>query len=150
MDISLVDVPGLNCNSVKTTALFVQQEEIDIVAFVVSAENHLTESAQNFLKNASNKKAYLFVIVNKFDQIKNKEKCRCMVLEQIKELSPCTYEDANNLVYFVDSLVGRDNPSFEELKASLRSFILVKRAKSKLNPALKYLSKVVELRDGLH
>ncbi|KAI0247595.1 hypothetical protein BJV78DRAFT_1397282 [Lactifluus subvellereus] len=139
VDISLIDAPGLNRDSVRTTALFARQEEIDVIVFVVSAENHLTESARNFLKTASNEKAYLFIVVNKFDQIKNKDKCRRMVLEQIKELSPRTYEDASHLVHFVDSLVGKDDSSFEDLEASLRSFVLVKRAKSKLNPASTYL-----------
>jgi mitofusin len=143
VDISLIDAPGLNRDSVKTTALFARQEEIDVVVFVVSAENHLTESARNFLKNASNEKAYVFVVVNKFNQIKNKEKCRRMVLEQVKELSPRTYEDANDLVHFVDSLEGKDDPSFEDLEAALRSFVLVKRAKSKLNPASTYLSNLI-------
>ncbi|KAI0292651.1 hypothetical protein B0F90DRAFT_1645124 [Multifurca ochricompacta] len=143
VDISLIDAPGLNRDSIKTTALFARQQEIDVVVFVVSAENHLTESARNFLKNASNEKAYVFVVVNKFDQIKNKEKCRRMVLEQIKELSPRTYEDANDLVHFVDSLAGKDDPSFEDLEDSLRSFVLVKRSKSKLNPASTYLSNLL-------
>jgi mitofusin len=57
VDISLIDAPGLNRDSVKTTALFARQEEIDVVVFVVSVENHLTESARNFLKTASNEKA---------------------------------------------------------------------------------------------
>ena len=143
VDISLIDAPGLNRDSVKTTALFARQEEIDVIVFVVSAENHLTESARSFLRNASNEKTYLFVVVNKFDQIKNKDKCRRMVLEQIRELSPRTYEDANDLVHFVDSLIGKDDPPFEDLEAALRSFVLVKRAKSKLNPASTYLSNLL-------
>jgi len=143
VDISLIDAPGLNRDSLKTTALFSRQEEIDVVVFVVSAENHLTESARSFLKNASNEKAYLFIVVNKFDQIKNKEKCRRTVLEQIRQLSPRTYEDADDLVHFVDSLVGKDDPPFEDLEASLRSFVLGKRAKSKLNPASTYLSNLL-------
>jgi hypothetical protein len=69
-------------------------------------------------KNASNEKAYVFVVVHKFNLIKNKEKCRRMVLEQVKELSPRTYEDANDLVHFVDSLEGKDDPSFEDLEAA--------------------------------
>jgi mitofusin 2 len=140
VDISLIDAPGLNRDRIKTTALFARQEEIDVIIFVVSAENHLTESAQNFFKNASNEKAYVFVVVNKFDQIKNKEKCRHTILEQIKEFSPRTYEDASNLVHFVDSLGGKNDPSFEDLEVSLHSFVLFKRAKSKLNPASTYLS----------
>lgn len=44
VDISLIDSPGLNIDSVKTTALFSQQEEIDVIVFVVNAENHFTLS----------------------------------------------------------------------------------------------------------
>lgn len=143
VDISLIDAPGLNRDRIKTTALFARQEEIDVVVFVVSAENHLTESAQSFFRNASNEKAYLFIVVNKFDQIKDKEKCRRMVLEQIRQLSPRTYEDENDLVHFVDSLEGKDDPPFEDLEAALRSFVLFKRAKSKLNPVSTYLSNLL-------
>jgi len=138
--ISLIDPPGLNRDGIQTRALFARQEEIDIVVFVVSAGDYLTKSAKSFLRNASNEKAYVFVAVNKFDQIKNKETCRRMVLEQIRELIPRTYEDANDLVHFMDSLVGKDDPSFEDLKAAIRSFVLVKGAKSKLNPVSTYLS----------
>jgi mitofusin len=44
IDIALIDSPGLNTDSVKTTAVFARQEEIDVVVFVVSAENHFTLS----------------------------------------------------------------------------------------------------------
>lgn len=44
VDIALIDSPGLNTDSVKTTAVFARQEEIDVVVFVVSAENHFTLS----------------------------------------------------------------------------------------------------------
>ncbi|EPQ54806.1 hypothetical protein GLOTRDRAFT_77565 [Gloeophyllum trabeum ATCC 11539] len=143
VDISLIDAPGLNRDSLKTTALFSRQEEIDVVVFVVSAENHFTLSAKEFLWNASNEKAYVFIVVNKFEGIKNKDKCRRLVLEQIKQLSPRTYEDAEDLVHFVDSAAALDGtseqPSFENLESSLRSFVLVKRAKSKLAPVSNYL-----------
>ncbi|EPQ26192.1 uncharacterized protein PFL1_06128 [Pseudozyma flocculosa PF-1] len=103
VDIALIDAPGLNRDSLKTTALFARQEEIDVVVFVVSAENHFTLSAKEFLWNASHDKAYVFIVVNKYDQIRNKDKCRKLVLEQIRQLSPRTYDDAANLVHFVDS-----------------------------------------------
>jgi len=98
VDISLIDAPGLNRDSLQTTALFAQQEEIDVVVFVVSAENHFTLSAKEFLSTASKEKAYLFIVVNKYDDIKNKEKCKRLVLEQIQLLSPQTYNDAADLV----------------------------------------------------
>lgn len=44
VDIALIDSPGLNTDSIKTTAVFARQEEIDVVVFVVSAENHFTLS----------------------------------------------------------------------------------------------------------
>ena len=147
VDISLIDAPGLNRDSLKTTAVFARQEEIDVVVFVVSAENHFTLSAKEFLWNASNEKAYLFIVVNKYDQIKNKEKCRRLVLEQIKQLSPRTYEDAEDLVHFVDSASALQpftaNPSFDDLEQSLRSFVLVRRSKSKLQPVSTYLSNLL-------
>jgi mitofusin len=147
VDISLIDAPGLNRDSLKTTALFTRQEEIDVVVFVVSAENHFTLSSKEFLWNASNEKAYVFIVVNKFEQIKNKEKCRRLVLDQVKQLSPRTYEDAQDLVHFVDSAAAlrpyTANPAFDDLESSLRSFVLVKRSKSKLQPASTYLSNLL-------
>jgi mitofusin len=46
VDIALIDSPGLNTDSIKTTAVFARQEEIDVVVFVVSAENHFTLSVK--------------------------------------------------------------------------------------------------------
>ncbi|KAF9068562.1 hypothetical protein BDP27DRAFT_1363982 [Rhodocollybia butyracea] len=147
VDISLIDAPGLNRDSLKTTALFARQEEIDVVVFVVSAENHFTLSAREFLTNASKEKAYLFIVVNKFEQIKNKDKCRRLVLEQIKQLSPRTYENADDLVHFVDSAAALQpytaSPTFDDLESSLRSFVLVKRSKSKLHPVSTYLNNLL-------
>ncbi|TCD65823.1 mitofusin [Steccherinum ochraceum] len=142
VDISLIDAPGLNRDSIKTTALFARQEEIDVVVFVVSAENHFTLSAKEFLWNASNEKAYLFIVVNKYEQIRDKAKCRRLILEQIKQLSPRTYGDAEDLVHFVDSSAAMESgsSSFSNLESELRSFVLVKRAKSKLTPASTYLT----------
>ena len=147
VDISLIDAPGLNRDSLQTTAVFARQEEIDVVVFVVSAENHFTLSAKEFLQNASAEKAYVFIVVNKYDQIKNKEKCRRLVLDQIKQLSPRTYDDSENLVHFVDSATALNpsafNPSFDELEQALRSFVLVKRSRSKLQPVSTYLSNLL-------
>lgn len=148
VDIALIDAPGLNTDSVKTTNLFARQDEIDVVVFVVSAENHFTLSAKEFLWNASNDKAYVFIVVNKYDQIRNKERCRQRVLEQIRQLSPRTYEDAENLVHFVDSsAIDHDAPtvpsSFTQMEAALREFVLHKRSVSKLQPAQTYLLKVL-------
>ncbi|KAI8816029.1 uncharacterized protein EV422DRAFT_335216 [Fimicolochytrium jonesii] len=155
VDISLIDSPGLNIDSIKTTALFSQQEEIDVIVFVVNAENHFTLSGREFLTTAGKEKAYIFIVVNRFDQIKRKDRCRREILAQIQQISPATYEDADTLVHFVsaqqtllhnpdeplkpDSLV----PQFVKLEESLRSFILEKRSRSKLAPAKIYLSNLL-------
>jgi mitofusin len=49
VDVTLIDSPGLNRDSIKTMAVFAQQEEIDAVIFVVNAENHFTLSVRQRL-----------------------------------------------------------------------------------------------------
>ncbi|KAL8947083.1 MAG: hypothetical protein Q9222_006600, partial [Ikaeria aurantiellina] len=103
VDISIIDAPGLNSDSLKTTAIFARQEEIDVVVFVVNAANHFTLSAKDFLFNAAVEKAYIFVVVNGYDNIKNKKKCQTAVLEQLAKLSPRTFKESSELVHFVSS-----------------------------------------------
>lgn len=103
VDITLIDAPGLNADSVKTTAVFARQEEIDVVVFVVSAANHFTLSAKEFIWQAAHEKAYMFMVVNGFDNIRDKERCQRLILEQIQKLSPYTFKDAAELVHFVSS-----------------------------------------------
>ncbi|KAI7862466.1 hypothetical protein BDF14DRAFT_1855031 [Spinellus fusiger] len=147
VDIALIDSPGLNTDSVKTTAVFARQEEIDVVVFVVSAENHFTLSGKEFLWNAANEKTHIFIVVNRFDSIRDKERCKRLILEQIRQLSPSTYADADDLVHFVsagnvDLAPGSralDAPDFARLEERLRAFVLGNRTKSKLSPAKHYL-----------
>ena len=103
VDISIIDAPGLNSDSLKTTAVFARQEEIDVVVFVVSAANHFTLSAKEFILNAAHEKAYIFIVVNGFDNIRDKERCQRIVLEQVNKLSPRTFKESAELVHFVSS-----------------------------------------------
>ncbi|KAL8795070.1 MAG: hypothetical protein Q9195_002367, partial [Heterodermia aff. obscurata] len=103
VDISIIDAPGLNSDSLKTTAVFARQEEIDVVVFVVNAANHFTLSAKEFIWNAAMEKAYLFIVVNGFDNIRDKERCQRMILEQVATLSPRTFKESSELVHFVSS-----------------------------------------------
>lgn len=147
VDISLIDAPGLNTDSMKTTAVFARQEEIDVIVYVVAAENHFTLSAKEFIWNAANEKAYIFIVVNRFDNIRNKgkDKCQKAILEQVAAMSPQTYKDAQELVHFVSSNAVVDGTDaakvkdFEDLEEALRIFVLEKRARSKLAPAKTYL-----------
>jgi mitofusin len=204
VDIALIDAPGLNNDSLKTTAVFARQEEIDVVVFVVSAANHFTLSAKEFIFNAAREKAYMFMVVNGFDQIRDQKRCQEMILKQVAHLSPATFKESSELVHFVSSnaipvLQGGgpgpggaggsggsgsssgggngENPGgddgddddtgkhgepgsspkdkkgkgkekekqqdFDELEASLRRFVLEKRARSKLAPAKTYLMNVL-------
>ncbi|KAF3902861.1 hypothetical protein AA313_de0207755 [Arthrobotrys entomopaga] len=150
VDIALIDAPGLNMDSVQTTAVFARQEEIDVVVFVVSAENHFTLSAKEFLWNAANEKAYLFIVVNRFDNIRDKARCQRMILDQIANISPSTFNDSQDLVHFVSSnavIDGKDpdkSHDFDNLESSLRGFVLDKRARSKLGPAKSYLLNLLQ------
>ena len=206
LDIALIDAPGLNNDSLKTTAVFARQEEIDVVVFVVSAANHFTLSARDFISDAAREKAYIFMVVNGFDNIKNKERCQEQILKQVAHLSPATFKESSELVHFVSSnavpvtpvggssgagsAAGRSGPNhpsggpgddpdddeeesegkhgepgvpadkgkgkelekirdFQELEASLRRFVLEKRARSKLAPAKTYLMNVLGDLDSL-
>ncbi|KAI0530296.1 hypothetical protein GGR58DRAFT_241155 [Xylaria digitata] len=103
VDIALIDAPGLNSDTTKTTAIFARQEEIDVVVFVVSAANHFTQSAKEFIWAAAAEKAYIFMVVNGFDMIRDKERCQKMILDQVYGLSPRTYKESSELVHFVSS-----------------------------------------------
>ncbi|KAK7416821.1 mitofusin [Neonectria magnoliae] len=103
VDIALIDAPGLNSDTTKTTAIFARQEEIDVVVFVVSAANHFTQSAKEFIWAAAAEKAYIFIVVNGYDQIKDKERCQKMIMDQVKGLSPRTSKESSELVHFVSS-----------------------------------------------
>ena len=159
IDIKLIDAPGLNMDLYQTTQVFSRQEEIDLVVFVVLAENHFTLSAKEFIAAAAAEKRYVFVVVNRFDNIRDQEKCKRRILDQIKDLSPETHKNAAEFVHFVSSTDayggdggddpgdddhgGNDDPNspdFDALEASLRKFILDKRAISKLLPAKDFLT----------
>jgi len=152
VDISLIDSPGLNIDSLKTTALFAQQEEIDVIVFMVNAENHFTLSGKEFLTNAGKEKGYIFIVINRFDQIEEPERCKRDILSQIEKISPKTYADADNLVHFVSAKRtlqehkkgNHGTKEFDDLEQCLRTFILEKRCKSKLNPAKLYLENVLK------
>ncbi|ATY58605.1 GTPase domain [Cordyceps militaris] len=103
VDIALIDAPGLNFDNTKTTAIFSRQEEIDVVVFVVSAANHFTQSAQEFITTAAAEKAYIFMVVNGYDNIRDKERCQKTILEQVGRFSPRTRKEADELVHFVSS-----------------------------------------------
>ncbi|KKA28057.1 hypothetical protein TD95_001549 [Thielaviopsis punctulata] len=103
VDIALIDAPGLNSDTTKTTAVFARQEEIDVVVFVVSAANHFTMTAQEFITTAAAEKAYMFMVVNGFDVIRDKKRCEQTILKQVNNLSPDTYRESKELVHFVSS-----------------------------------------------
>ncbi|KAJ2742118.1 mitofusin [Coemansia sp. BCRC 34301] len=151
VDVALIDSPGLNRDSLKTTQLFARQEEIDVVVFVVNAENHFTLSGQDFLVSAGNEKARIFIVVNRFDAIRRKDRCERMILDQIRDLSPLTYAERSDLVHFVSAHEqlaaersgGSGAESFSRMEKSLRSFALEQRFKSKLAPAQRYAMNVL-------
>ena len=153
LEISLIDSPGLNHDFLQTMNLFAQQEDIDVIIFLVNAANHLTLSASEFLRSATKEKDYIFVVVNRFDDIKNQDKCRRVVLQQISQVLPKTFEASNELVHFVSareysSAISKEGEypdtnlyyrAFVDLKRALRSYIIEKRPITKLLPAKTYL-----------
>lgn len=154
VDICLIDAPGLNVSAVTTTELFGRQEEIDLVIFVVSAENHFTQSANEFVADTAREKSLLFIAINNFDKIRDKERCKARVLSQVKQIAPDTHKGASDFVHFVSSK-GQDpedpddgdpysdRDGLDRLEDGLRNFILEKRSASKLEPARTYMNNVL-------
>jgi mitofusin len=110
---------------------------------------------------AGKEKSYIFIVVNRFDMITRRaDRCRREILDQIKEISPETFADADTLVHFVSAKQcleeTPDDPrtveDFLRLEDCLRSFVLDKRSKSKLAPARRYLlnllGDIILLADG--
>lgn len=158
VDISLIDSPGLNMDSMQTAEVMSRQEEIDLVIFVVNAENQLTLSAKDFIALASREKKFMFFVVKKFDRIRDKQRCKDLVLKQIRDLSPETHKSSSQFIHFLTHNSGGDpygdppsdsddeyegNPDFDHLENSLRNFVLKKRSVSKLLPAKTYLCKLL-------
>lgn len=161
VDICLIDAPGLNVDVDKTQELFGRQEEIDLVIFVVSAENHLTQSSKEFIKDTSREKSLVFMVVNNYDKIRDRERCQKRILDQVADLVPETHKGKGDFVHFVSSQstddpapasspapdspppppfgFGPGSPDFDRLEASLREFVLEKRSSSKLLPARNFL-----------
>jgi len=102
---------------------------------------------------AMKEKAYIFVVVNRFDSIENKERCKREIMNQLRDIAPRTFHDAPHLVHFVSSksVLMNSTPEpnsdtdmkikdFLRLEDCLCDFILSKRARSKLSPAKLFLS----------
>ncbi|KAL0075820.1 hypothetical protein J3Q64DRAFT_1370671 [Phycomyces blakesleeanus] len=134
-----IDSPGLDADSNKTSAIYAGQDDIDAVVFVVNAQNQLTLSAKTFLQKASMEKKPLFIIVNRFDTIKDKVNCKRKILDQIHQVSPSTYEQAEDRVHFVDLPLDAPPASFATLESNLRTFAVEHRMHTKLLPAKRYL-----------
>lgn len=155
VDICLIDAPGLNVDTLQTEEVFGRQEEIDLVIFVVSAENHFTQTAKDFVSDTAREKSLVFIVVNNFDKIRNQERCRERILGQIADLAPETHKDQDDFVHFVTAPSpsypptgpspphGLGSPDFNRLELSLRNFVLRKRNLSKLAPARTYLVNVL-------
>ncbi|KNE65701.1 hypothetical protein AMAG_09684 [Allomyces macrogynus ATCC 38327] len=151
VDVRVIDSPGLNRDMWQTMALFAQQKEIDVIVFLAGQE-----------------KAYIFIVVNKFDAIKDKERCKKIILQQIEELSPHTYRYKEKLVHFVSAeRMMRDVAAirtlaeqgqladdeeetmttamaeFVRVEEALKEFVLEKRSVAKLSPAKRYMQRLL-------
>lgn len=171
--VSFIDSPGLNTDLFKTNSLFSQQQDIDVVVFVVNASFHLTLSGKEFLEQAAKEKEKIFIIVNKVDEIENFKKCKKIIMKQIREILPQTFEDARDLIHFIsakeflkitaengaipstsinvnsEETDSKTNSSyffenFNMMKKSLLNFIYLKRSVSKLSPAKTYSTRLLQ------
>ncbi|XBW36429.1 hypothetical protein QEN19_002007 [Hanseniaspora menglaensis] len=157
VDCSILDSPGLNVDDFITNDIFSKQETIDLIIFVINAENQLTLSGKDLINTAKAEKNFIFFIVNKFDQIRNKEKCSKLIMNQIQELTPLTYKQHDDFVHFVsskhDDFPGNNDNgggdeykpdiNFDKLRESIKNFVVLKKSKNKLLPSQTYLNNLL-------
>ncbi|QSS65417.1 transmembrane GTPase fzo1 [Histoplasma capsulatum] len=123
VDISIIDAPGLNSDSVKTTAVFARQEEIDVVIFVVGGGGGDGDDGDD--GNGGNDGTDGAAGLDGEDDSKGKGKAPTAADEKGK---------------------GKDKEKihdFENLEGALRRFVLDKRSRSKLAPAKTYLLNIL-------
>lgn len=148
--LTFIDSPGLNHDRIQTTALFAKQQDIDVILLLIHAANHLTLSSIEFLQSASKEKQFIFIIVNKMDEITHPEHCKRLILQQISQILPHTFDSANELVHFLSSKDQLDGKStlwsteaFHHFQQSLKRFVYEHRIRSKLLPIKTFIQNLL-------
>lgn len=148
--LTFIDSPGLNHDRIQTTALFAKQQDIDVILLLINAANHLTLSSIEFLQSASKEKQFIFIIVNKMDEITNSEQCKRLILQQISQILPRTFESGNELIHFLSSKDQLDkkstlwsNEAFHHFQQSLKRFVYEHRIRSKLLPIKTFIQNLL-------
>ncbi|KAL6927710.1 hypothetical protein ACO0SA_004333 [Hanseniaspora valbyensis] len=162
VDCSVIDSPGLNVDDFVTNDIFSKQETIDLIIFIINAENQLTLSGKDFISTAKAEKNFIFFIINKFDQIRDKERCSKLIMNQVQELTPLTYKQHDDFVHCVssreddspgnspngngdDSINNNNKPDvdFDKLRDSIKNFVVLKKSKNKLLPSQTFLNNLL-------
>lgn len=147
--ISIIDSPGLNIDTWTTLMVSKKHEEIDVLLYVVSAENHLTQSGKEFLEMATKEKLHIFLVINRFDAIRNQDKCRLEITKQIQEQVPSISQYGTGFIHFISAKqVLEDEQSslsenFNRMEECLYDFIQ-RRNHSKLLPAKTFLQNLFQ------
>ncbi|KAI7865523.1 P-loop containing nucleoside triphosphate hydrolase protein [Spinellus fusiger] len=118
-----IDSPGLNAG------IDTGQADVDAIVLVISAHDHLSLSAKHLVHTVYKKKIPLFIIVNKFDTVVDKERCKHTILSQINAIS-------HDPIHFLPSLHPTD---LQCLETHLLHFAVQHRLHTKLIPARNYL-----------
>lgn len=134
---TIIDSPGLNSDSLATTALFAKQDDIDLIIFVIDACNHLTLSAQEFLTSVSRAKQGVFFIVSKIDMIKSLKKCEQAIIKQLSNIFP-DKSDYLKFTYFFN-FTFCDTSNLNALKNAIKEFVSNNYFELKVIPLAKSL-----------
>jgi len=101
------------------------------------------------LKETLKNRDYIFFVANRYDLVdeKNKNECKNRIYDQIKAISPKTFENVDKLVHFIsikERFEKKGKQDFEKLLKFLKELIYEKRIESKLNPAQCQLNNLIK------
>eukprot|EP00833_Pecoramyces_ruminatium_P010449 jgi/Orpsp1_1/1184481/evm.model.c7180000089682.1 len=144
IDISFVEIEGINSNEEDGNILFNSQYKFDFIIFILKSGEYTTVNAKNFLKEAAkNCFDYIFFIVNyrenDFRNKNDKEKSRDVLLKNIEKDFPRTFNNSKNFVHFIniEKEIGefRSNRSeeYKNLLQCLKNFLFYESFELKLD-----------------
>ena len=149
--VEIIDSPGLNEHTTRTKVTMDYLTKADAIQFVLNAQALCSQEEMKFVENNLKGNGFLdpFFVVNRWDEIRDREKPQMQKFAQMK-LS----EYSSNEIFYVSALNGlegkteKDEAKFKssgigELEARLSDFLTRQKGKAKLAQPARELKRIL-------